>query len=103
MKIYAKTSSSNLLADYAGQDVWVKVLRNDGFKYYVRVLSVDNKEGTFRFNSIKCGIIDSFTPSSYTLAMLINTKHFGYIAEYSVCKPVEILTTDELVEIFENK
>ena len=58
---------------------------------------------TFTFNSIKCGIIDSFTPSNYTLAMLINTKHYGSIAEYSVCKPVEILTTDELVEIFENK
>ena len=103
MKIYAKTSSSNVLSDYAGRDVWVKVLRNDGYKYYVRILSIDSNKGTFTFNSIKCGVIDSFTPSNYTLAMLINTKHFGSMGEYSVCKPVEILTTAELAEIFEDK
>lgn len=106
MKIYANNYTKEDLEYYIGKDIWVKCNCASGHSYYMRILSKGtSKYGTpiIVFNKIKAYIVENFRPTMKLLSTLLNEQHRGMINDYAVCEPVETLTTDEIIDIFERK
>ena len=78
---------------YAGKDLWVYVVssQNRYNDYWLRILEV--KDGVIKYN-----VIDSYYIQPEDILEQMDDEEFADVAAFTVVKPVEVLSTEELVE-----
>lgn len=109
MKIYASRSTDLTdLSRFAGQDVWIRLERDyerDGYynsgHTWIKIKYLDDYGETYVFNYITEGV----TYKSSEARIREFMTHVGRKAVFSIkpCIPLELLSTEELVERLVNQ
>ena len=92
MKIYCYSQSD--ITAYANKDIWVKAQFEKG-PYWTRILSVNGDKCTL--NRVSAEYTDH---SAVALGALVNKVHNCKLDEFSIIKPVETMSTEELLDLF---
>lgn len=107
MKIYCSRASNISIEDFIGKDAWVKV--HDSSRYcneYVRFLSI-NAGGHVQYNYVFQNYIDNIDAYSNYISeedvdKLLTTTRYAPLDEFRILLPLEIYTTEEIVDVFKN-
>ena len=122
MKIYSNSDNyyrmKQLFQELAGQDVWVLVEGNYGYKYYIKVVNFYDAKpfSIIKYNRLPTWWTDVLT-KGYEMdrvdhkkitKVLNGTAYNGDLFHdeidlFTVCDPVEIMTTEEMQEILDNQ
>ena len=101
MKIYA-SGNSNRLADYAGEDIWIRVRsslkgNSNSRGEFIRVLSVDDR-GRLEFNRVPGYFVDGESRmSSRVVGAVLNDIYHKYPEDFYIVRPLDTMSTDELM------
>ena len=107
MKIDCTRESNISLYDFIGKELWVRV--NDCSQFcvrYIRILSIDSKN-TVEYNFVYHKYVDNiYLYSNYIskadVDRILNTTRCVPINMLRILSPLQIYTTDEIIDIFEN-
>ena len=99
-------SDSTSLLDYEGEDVWVKCYdREFDWECYIKVLRIQDRYGKhprMNFYSIGHWVVDDGALEMLTKEEVLEElwyPHWEYICNYKVIQPIEVCTTQELLDI----
>jgi len=106
MKIYAKTNKSTFefLKRFIGTDLWVRCKHITDGQCFLHLISIDDKYvhiewvGDIKFFEDSQ---EQYVPQYHKSRVFLPGGSFDFLWN-SVCKPLEILTTDEIHEIYGN-
>ena len=110
MKIYANRQSksdSEILNSLVGTDTWVNVTDLDTKQeLYIRLVALGtdaetNREPWYSYNAVGAAFVDKYHKclSNEFVARMLKTVYRGPVASFSVHRPMELLSTAELVSI----
>lgn len=103
MKIYANREDISSLRRYAGTDLWVEVISKRTHRYLYINIPYLSDDGEMIYRSIASDEIE-YNKKHYSHMMFdyaykrVSTLHDNNIGDFTVLKPLDILTTDELLE-----
>ena len=103
MKIYANREDISSLRRYAGTDLWVEVISKRTHRYLYINISRVSDDGEMLYRSIPSDEIE-YSKKKYGYMMFdyaykrTTTINNNNVDDFVVLKPLDILTTDELLE-----
>ena len=107
MKIYASSTSSDRLIDFAGKDIWVRVkpaLQDYSNKHgiFIRVLYVDDR-GRLTYNCVPGYFVDGGSKiSAKAMGTILNDIYHKYPEDFYIMKPLDTMSTDEIMKSIES-
>jgi len=86
---------------FIGKELWIKVSAYGGFPKYIRPLARD--EYYLRYNKVDSGYVDyNYAIEPDGIDYFLKVQHESHVDTLTILKPLEILTTDEILDILEN-
>lgn len=89
---------------FVGRDIWVKVTQYPGYLYYIKILR--KNDAFITCSHVPAERVDTDTPMWYVSQETIDyvldnldNEHTDNIDNYVLSEPLEVLTTEELIEM----
>ena len=86
---------------FIGKELWIKVSAYGSFPKYIRPIARD--EYYLRYNKVDSGYIDhNYATEPDDIDYFLKVQQESHVDTLTILKPLEILTTDEILDILEN-